>query len=55
MTRVYTSLAVVDIEDGKFILREKMPGMTMAQLQAVTGATLHVDGDVADLNVPEDL
>ena len=55
VTRVYTSLAVVDIEDGKFILREKMPGMTMAQLQAVTGATLHVDGDVADLNVPEDL
>jgi len=55
VTRVYTSLAVVDIEDGKFILREKVPGMTMAQLQAVTGATLHVDGDVADLNVPEDL
>ncbi|SDE93606.1 3-oxoadipate CoA-transferase beta subunit [Celeribacter baekdonensis] len=55
VTRVYTSLAVVDIEDGKFILREKVPGMTLAQLQAVTGATLHVDGDVADLNVPEDL
>lgn len=55
VTRVYTSLAVVDIEDGKFILREKVPGMTLAQLQAVTGATLHIDGDVADLNVPEDL
>jgi 3-oxoadipate CoA-transferase, beta subunit len=55
VTRVYTSLAVVDIEDGKFILREKVPGITLAQLQAVTGATLHVDGGVADLNVPEDL
>lgn len=55
VTRVYTSLAVVDIEDGKFVLREKVPGMTMAQLQAVTGATLHVDDDVVDLNVPEDL
>ncbi|WP_417267397.1 3-oxoacid CoA-transferase subunit B [Celeribacter baekdonensis] len=55
VTRVYTSLAVVDIEDGKFILREKVPGITLAQLQAVTGATLHVDGDVANLNVPEDL
>ncbi|AVW90313.1 3-oxoacid CoA-transferase subunit B [Celeribacter baekdonensis] len=55
VTRVYTSLAVVDIEDGKFILREKVSGITLAQLQAVTGATLHVDGDVADLNVPEDL
>ncbi|KAB6715752.1 MULTISPECIES: 3-oxoacid CoA-transferase subunit B [Roseobacteraceae] len=55
VTRVYTSLAVVDIEDGKFILREKVPGINLAQLQAVTGATLHIDGDVADLNVPEDL
>ena len=55
VTRVYTSLAVVDIEDGKFILREKVSGITLAQLQAVTGATLHVDGDLADLNVPEDL
>lgn len=55
VTHVYTSLAVVDIEDGKFILREKLPAITMEQLQAVTGATLHTDGDVADLNVPKDL
>lgn len=55
VTHVYTSLAVVDIEDGKFILREKLPAITMEQLQAVTGATLHTDGNVADLNVPKDL
>nr|WP_319249879.1 CoA transferase subunit B [uncultured Celeribacter sp.] len=55
VTRVYTSLAVIDIEDGKFILREKLPQMTMEELQAVTGATLHTEGDVADLIVPEDL
>lgn len=55
VTRVYTSLAVIDIEDGKFILREKLPGMSMEELQAVTGATLHTEGDVADLIVPEDL
>lgn len=53
VTRVYTSLAVVDIEDGKFILREKLAGISMEDLQAVTGATLHTDGPVADLNVPE--
>ena len=27
VTRVYTSLAVIDIEDGRFVLREKLPGM----------------------------
>ncbi|TNE68344.1 MAG: CoA transferase subunit B [Rhodobacteraceae bacterium] len=55
VTRIYTSLAVIDIEGGKFILREKLPGLTMEALQAVTGATLHTDGDVLDLIVPEDL
>ena len=55
VTRVYTSLAVVDIEDGHFVLREKLPSLSMDALQAVTGAELHLDGDVKDLIVPEDL
>ncbi|SFK05491.1 3-oxoacid CoA-transferase subunit B [Celeribacter neptunius] len=55
VTRVYTSLAVIDIEGGKFILREKLPQISMEELQAVTGATLHTDGDVLDLIVPQDL
>ncbi|WP_264186314.1 3-oxoacid CoA-transferase subunit B [Celeribacter naphthalenivorans] len=55
VTRVYTSLAVIDIEGGKFILREKLPGLSMEALQAVTGATLHTEGDVPDLIVPQDL
>ena len=55
VTRVYTSLAVIDIEDGRFILREKLPGLTMDALQAVTGASLHTVGELSDLIVPEDL
>lgn len=55
VTRVYTSLSVIDIEDGKFILREKAPGLSMDALQAVTGATLHTQGEVADLIVPAEL
>jgi 3-oxoadipate CoA-transferase beta subunit len=55
VTRVYTSLAVLDIEDGKFNLREKLPAISMEELQAVTGATLHTDGPVGDLIVPEDI
>ena len=45
VTRVYTSLAVVDIVDGHFVLREKLPGMTLEELQDVTGAPLHLEGD----------
>lgn len=53
ITRIYSSLAVVDIEDAKFVLREKLPSMSMDELQSLTGATLHVQGDVKDLIVPE--
>ena len=53
VTRVYTSLAVVDVEDGRFVLREKLPGISLEKLQSVTGARLHLDGGVANLIVPE--
>ncbi|WP_288947909.1 3-oxoacid CoA-transferase subunit B [uncultured Paracoccus sp.] len=53
VTRVYTSLAVVDIENDHFVLREKLPAISLDELQAATGARLHVDGEIADLIVPE--
>ena len=53
ITRVYTSHAVIDIEKGRFVLREKLPGLSFEALQAMTGATLHIDGPVADLVAPE--
>ncbi|KGE02508.1 3-oxoacid CoA-transferase subunit B [Rhizobium sp. YS-1r] len=52
ITRVYTSHAVIDIKDGHFVLREKLGDMTIEELQAMTGAKLHIDGPVADLVVP---
>ncbi|MFN3274851.1 MAG: 3-oxoacid CoA-transferase subunit B [Paracoccus sp. (in: a-proteobacteria)] len=55
VTRVYTSLAVIDIQDGRFVLREKLAGLSFDDLQAVTGARLHLDGPVTDITAPEDL
>ena len=52
ITRVYTSHAVMDIVNGKFVVREKLAAMTMDELQAMTGAKLHIDGHVDDLVVP---
>jgi len=52
VTRVYTSLAVVDIDGGHFILREKLPQLSLDDLQGVTGAELKIDGSVGDLTVP---
>ncbi len=53
ISRIYTSLAVVDIEDGRFVLKEKVPSLTFDQLQSLTGAKLHTTGNVTDLIAPE--
>lgn len=53
VTRVYTSLAVVDIQNGRFVLREKLQTISFEDLQSFTGAELVIEGAVADLPVPE--
>ena len=53
VTRVYSSLAVIDIEEPGFVVREKLPGWSMEELQAATGAVLHTDGPVGDLVTPD--
>src|ERR1700690_2220096 len=40
--RVYTNLAVLDITDEGFAVREMVPGMTLDELQKVSEAPLHV-------------
>ena len=40
-TRVYTNLAVIDITEQGFVVREMVPGLNFDTLQAKTGARLH--------------
>lgn len=53
VTRIYSSMAIVDIKDGRFVLREKLPTMSFDELQSLTGATLHVEGNIKDFEIPE--
>ena len=53
VSRVYTNLALVDIVAGRFVLRARVPGLGLDDLQALTGAELTLDGPVADLIAPE--
>jgi 3-oxoacid CoA-transferase B subunit len=42
--RVFTNLAVIDVVPGRgFVVREIVPGLSLAELQAKTGATLHTE------------
>ncbi len=40
--RIYTDLAVIDVTPRGFVVAEMIAGMTLEQLQALTGATLHM-------------
>lgn len=53
VTRIYTSLAVIDVENARFVLREKVPDISPEDLQALTGAELVISDQVADLITPE--
>ncbi len=53
VTTIYTSLAVIDVIDKRFVVREKLPSISLKDLQAVTGAPLAVGAAVGDLIVPE--
>ena len=49
--RIYTDLAVVEVSDGRFHLRELVPGVSLDEIQALTGAPLTTD-DVKPLEAP---
>ena len=53
VNRIYTSLAVKDVRDVGFVLREKHHAMSIEDLQSLTGAQLHTDGTVSHFDIPE--
>lgn len=53
VTKLYTSLAVVEIRHSRFVLIEKLKAISLDELQSLTGATLHMENEVVDMQVPE--
>ena len=47
--RVLTDLALMDIEDGKFVLRERAPGVSVDEIKALTAGELVIPGDVPEM------
>ncbi|RLA45121.1 MAG: succinyl-CoA--3-ketoacid-CoA transferase [Gammaproteobacteria bacterium] len=48
--RVLTDLALLDIADGKFILRERAPGVSIEEIVELTAGELVVPGDVPEMD-----
>ncbi|MCH2190679.1 MAG: CoA transferase subunit B [Gammaproteobacteria bacterium] len=49
--RVLTDLALMDIEDGKFILRERAPGVSVEEILSLTEGELVVPDHVPEMQV----
>lgn len=49
VSTVVTDLAVVDVDDGGFLLREVAPGVAVDEVRQVTGAPLRVAADVREM------
>ena len=47
--RVLTDLALLDIEDGKYVLRERAPGVSIEEIVNLTEGELIVPGDVPEM------
>ncbi|MBK0329604.1 CoA transferase subunit B [Rhodobacteraceae bacterium F11138] len=53
VTRIYSSLAVIDVDVAGFVLREKISAISTDELQSLTGAPLHANGPVQKLICPK--
>lgn len=50
--RIYTNLAVIDVTAGGLVVREMVPGLDLARLQALTEPPLHLAPDCRELIAP---
>ena len=47
--RVLTDLALLDIENGRFILRERAPGVSVDEIVQLTAGELEVPGEIPEM------
>jgi len=53
VSRIYTDLAIIDVQAGALVLREFMPGNDPSGIQAKTEAPLAIAEDCREIDVPE--
>ncbi|HET9097255.1 MAG TPA: CoA transferase subunit B [Candidatus Baltobacteraceae bacterium] len=55
VNRIITDMATIDITPEGLVLRELAPGVTLDEVRAATGATLHVPEEPKVMRIPEGL
>lgn len=51
VNRIVTNLAVLDVENGAFVLKELAPGVSVKEVQNATEGQLVVEGDIPEMKL----
>ncbi|MAY84260.1 MAG: succinyl-CoA--3-ketoacid-CoA transferase [Flavobacteriales bacterium] len=51
ITKVVTNLAVLEVKDGAFILKERAPGVSAEEIKNATAGKLIVEGDIPEMTI----
>ena len=49
ITRIITDLAVMEVKDGAFHLRERAPGVSVEEIREKTAGKLVAEGDIPEM------
>jgi 3-oxoacid CoA-transferase subunit B len=49
ITKIITDLALLEVDNGEFVLKERAPGVSVEEIQQKTAGKLRVDGDVPEM------
>ncbi len=49
ITKIITDLALLEVDNGEFVLKERAPGVSVEEIQEKTAGKLRIDGDVPEM------
>lgn len=49
ITKIITDLAVLEVDNGKFVLKERAPGVSVDEIKEKTAGELRIDGDIPEM------
>tara|TARA_R110002072_G_scaffold17936_4_gene67558 strand:- start:1015 stop:1671 length:657 start_codon:yes stop_codon:yes gene_type:complete len=51
ITKIVTNLAVLEVENGAFVLKERAPGVSVEEIKAATSGNLIVKGEIPEMKL----
>jgi 3-oxoacid CoA-transferase subunit B len=49
ITKIITDLALLEVDNGEFVLKERAPGVSVEEIQQKTAGKLRIEGDVPEM------